>query len=50
MSLEIKNLCINVTVASKADKEVLNIESIREDVLRECRQWVQETLSDSRER
>lgn len=50
MSLEIKNLCINVSVVPKFEKEKVDVESIRETVLKECRQLVQDVISESRDR
>ncbi|SHK70236.1 MULTISPECIES: DUF5908 family protein [unclassified Fibrobacter] len=50
MSLEIKNLCINVSVAPKSENKAKNEESLRSELLNECRRMVQDAISESRDR
>jgi len=50
MSLEIKNLCINVSVAPKAENKAQDKESIRSELLNECRRMVRDAISESRDR
>lgn len=50
MSLEIKNLCINVSVAAKSDNKEKNEEILRSELLNECRRMVQNAISESKER
>lgn len=51
MSIEIKNLCINVSVCPRetSDKSV-DLEKFRTEVLEECRQMVSESVVEGRER
>lgn len=51
MSIEIKNLCINVSVKPKeSSRGSLNLENFRAEVLEECRKLVSESVVKGRER
>lgn len=51
MSIEIKNLCINVSVRPKETlHKSLDLENFRAEVLEECRQMVSESVVEGRER
>jgi hypothetical protein len=50
MSLEIKNLVINVRVAGSSDEEKKSVESLRSEILDECREMISESIGNVRER
>jgi hypothetical protein len=51
MSLEIKNLVINVHVSDSSEhKKQENDESFRSEILNECRELVRESVEKMRER
>lgn len=51
MSIEIKNLCINVSVKPKeASLRSLDLENFRAEVLEECRKLVSESAVEGQER
>lgn len=51
MSLEIKNLIINVRVAGSSDEEKKeSVESLRSEILDECREMISESIGNVRER
>ena len=51
MSLEIKNLVINVNVAGASEeKKQENIEMLRSEILDECREMISESIENVRER
>lgn len=51
MSLEIKNLVIDVHVAGASEeKKQENIEMLRSEILDECREMISESIENVRER
>lgn len=50
MSLEIKNLSINVSISSKSEEKKVDENSIKMKVLEECRHMIDDAISESRER
>ncbi len=49
MSLEIKNLSISVKIETN-EKENESTNSLKEDVLRECKQLIEDSIKRDRER
>jgi hypothetical protein len=51
MSVEIKNLVINVRVAgASAEEKALQVEELRSEIIEECREYINECIEKSRER
>lgn len=50
MSIEIKNFCINVSVVPKPTSKNQDAETLRSDILKNCRQLIQDFVSESRDR
>lgn len=49
MSLEIKNLCINVKIEAE-NKNPESMVTFKDDVLRECRQMIERSIRQNEER
>lgn len=50
MSIEIKNLCVNVSVTPRKETKEVDVDSLRSEVLKECCHMVQEIISESKDR
>lgn len=50
MSIEIKNFCINVSVVPKPTSKNQDAETLRSDILKNCRQLIQDFVSECRDR
>jgi len=49
MSVEIKNLCINVRI-DQTERKTESSTSLKEEILRECHQFIERQISQDKER
>lgn len=50
MSIEIKNLSINVSISAKDVENKIDAEAIKIDVLKDCRQMINDAIMESKDR
>lgn len=50
MSIEIRNLSINVSISPKVTENKLDAESIKMEVLKDCRQLIDNAIAESKDR